>query len=381
MKRRERNKGQARAEAVQIRESGRHPFGVLDRYVPLGAGELQLYRAIREAVPIVDAAIWKLIRLAGGVAVKCGEPAAQAGLERVLRTVPTGRGQRGIQSFLDCYLDSMLTCGRGVGELVLDCQGREIAALLCAGPEQVEIREGDSPLDFQLCARGPGGTCEPLPWQELLLFTALNPEPGSPYGVSLLRSMPFLADILLKIYRTIGKNWERAGNVRYAVVCRPGGDGMERGSASERAGAIAAEWSEAMRDSQSGVVRDFVAVGDVSVKVIGADGPVLDAAVPVRQLLEQLVAKTGLPPFLLGLSWSSTERMSAQQADLLTSELWALRRAVEPVLLRICTLWLRLHGCGCAPEIVWDDISLQDLVEEAQADLYRARTEQLRKGT
>ena len=40
MKRRERNKGQARAEAVQIRESGRHPFGVLDRYVPLGAGEL-----------------------------------------------------------------------------------------------------------------------------------------------------------------------------------------------------------------------------------------------------------------------------------------------------------------------------------------------------
>lgn len=108
----------------------------------------------------------------------------------------------------------------------------------------------------------------------------------------LLRSMPFLADILLKIYRTIGKNWERAGNVRYAVVCRPGGDGMERGSASERAGAIAAEWSEAMRDSQSGVVRDFVAVGDVSVKVIGADGPVLDAAVPVRQLLEQLVAKT-----------------------------------------------------------------------------------------
>ena len=164
MKRRERNKGPARAEAVQIRESGRHPFGVLDRYVPLGAGELQLYRAIREAVPILDAAIWKLIRLAGGVAVKCGEPAAQAGLERFLRTVPTGRGQRGIQSFLDCYLDSMLTCGRGVGELVLDCQGREIAALLCAGPEQVEIREGCSPL-FSRRQSTPTGCpcCGPCP--------------------------------------------------------------------------------------------------------------------------------------------------------------------------------------------------------------------------
>ena len=282
-------------------------------------------------------------------------------------------------SFLSAYLDSLLTYGRAVGEMLV-AQG-DLRAVCWGDVNALELREGKSPLEVVLCGCDEDGRMRPLPRQELLLFTALNPEPGSPYGVSLLRSMPFLADILLKIYRTIGKNWERAGNVRYAVVCRPGGDGMERGSASERAGAIAAEWSEAMRDSQSGVVRDFVAVGDVSVKVIGADGPVLDAAVPVRQLLEQLVAKTGLPPFLLGLSWSSTERMSAQQADLLTSELWALRRAVEPVLLRICTLWLRLPGCGCAPEIVWDDISLQDLVEEAQADLYRARTEQLRKGT
>ena len=124
-----------------------------------------------------------------------------------------------------------------------------------------------------------------------------------------------------------------------------------------------------------------MAVGDVEIKVIGADGQILDSEVPVRQILEQLVAKTGLPPFLLGLSWSSTERMSQQQADMLTTELWAIRRTVEPVLEQVCTLWLRLHGFGCRPEIVWDDISLQDLVEEAQADLYRARTEQLRKGT
>mgnify|MGYP001527896479 FL=1 len=54
-------------------------------------------------------------------------------------------------------------------------------------------------------------------------------------------------------------------------------------------------------DSNS--VKDFVAVGDVSVKVIGADNAVLDSEIPVKQLLEQIVAKTGLPPFMLGLSW------------------------------------------------------------------------------
>ena len=378
MKRRERNKGPARAEAVQIRESGRHPFGVLDRYVPLGAGELQLYRAIREAVPILDAAIWKLIRLAGGVAVKCGEPAAQAGLERFLRTVPTGRGQRGIQSFLDCYLDSMLTCGRGVGELVLDCQGREIAALLCAGPEQVEIREGDSPLDFQLCARGPGGTCEPLPWQELLLFTPFQPETEHPYGVSLLRSMPFLTDILLKIYQATGMNWERMGNVRFAVVYKPQGEEPDGALARERAELLAQEWSGAMQETRGGSVRDFVSVGDVSIRAIGADNVMPDCEVPVRQILEQLVAKTGLPPFLLGLSWSSTERMSSQQADMLTSEITALRRTLTPMVERVCRLWLRLHGYGCRFAVEWDDINLQDLVEEAKAELYREQARRLR---
>ena len=91
------------------------------------------------------------------------------------------------------------------------------------------------------------------------------------------------------------------------------------------------------------------------------------------------MAKTGLPPFLLGLSWSSTERMSAQQTDLLTSELWAIRRCVQPVLEKVCRMWLRTEGFGGEAEIVWDDISLQDTVEQAHAALYYAQAEKLRR--
>ena len=46
--------------AVQLRESGGAPFGALGGYVPLGGGDTALYRTIREAVPVVDAAICKL---------------------------------------------------------------------------------------------------------------------------------------------------------------------------------------------------------------------------------------------------------------------------------------------------------------------------------
>ena len=237
---------------------------------------------------------------------------------------------------------------------------------------------GDSPLDFKLCRAGFGEERE-LPFQELLLFTPFQPTGDAPCGVSLLRSMPFLTGVLLKIFQATGQNWERAGNLRFAVVCKPG-EG-EEAFAQERCGLLAQEWSATMQAGREGSVRDFVAVGDVDIKVIGADGPVLDSQTPVRQILEQLVARTGIPPFMLGLSWSSTERMSTQQADMLTTEVTAIRRAVEPALQRAAELWLRVHGFGGRAEILWEDINLQDAVEEARAELYRAQAEKLRRET
>ncbi len=90
------------------------------------------------------------------------------------------------------------------------------------------------------------------------------------------------------------------------------------------------------------------------------------------------MAKTGIPPFLLGLSWNSTERMSSQQADMLTTEITALRRTLTPVVERVCHLWLRMRGYACGFQVVWDDINLQDAVEEARAELYREQARKLR---
>ena len=363
---------ETRPAEVQLRNGERHPFGMLGEYVPLRHGEARLYRAVREAVPVVDAAIYKLIRMTGGVTVSCEDKAAERELGEFLRTVPAGRGQFGLNAFLDCYLDSLLTCGRAVGEIVPGLGNRNIAALLCGRVEDIEIREGENPLDFSIWGPDEGGRMAELPCQDLILFTPLNPEAENPYGVSLLRSLPFLADILMKIYHTIGVNWERCGNLRFAVTCQ-GGEG-----AAERGKLLAGEWSRAMRETRGGSVRDFVAAGDVDIRVIGADAPVLDSQVPVRQILEQIVAKTGIPPFMLGLSWNSTERMSSQQADMLTTEVTALRRTLTPVVERVCRTWLRMRGYSCGFRAEWDDINLQDEVEEARAELYREQARKLR---
>ena len=370
------SKQKTKPPVVQLRSGQQHPFGLIDSYVPLGSAETRLYRMIREAVPVVDAAIMKIIRLTGGFEAHCADSAAQEGLNEFIRTVNVGRGQRGLDCFLASYLDSMITCGRAVGEIVVRGD-RDIAAVICGDVSQVQIREGKSPLDFELCGTDETGNTTPFKYQNLLLFTPFNPEADQPYGVSMLRSMPFLCGILLKIYQSLGINWERAGNVRFAVVYKPQGDVVDRLSAQERAQQIAAEWSAAMQSGKNGSVRDFVAVGDVDIKVIGADNQILDSEVPVRQILEQLIARTGIPPFLLGLNWSTTERMSAQQADLMTSELNAIRRSVTPVIEKICTLWLSMHGYACRPEIEWEAINLQDQVEEAKAALYIAQKDKI----
>ncbi len=365
------------AATPQIKRSDTPVFGMLGGYTPLQAGEKRLYRAIRESVPLVDACIYKIIRLCGGVSAECEDPQADRELKRFLERVDVGRGQAGINAFLDQYMDSMLVFGQAVGEIVPTADNRDVAAVLCGRVEDIQIQEGDGPLDFKLCGQDEYGQFKPLPRQQLLLFTPFNPETYAPYGVSLLRSMPFLTELLSKIYYAIGVNWERMGNVRFAVVYKPGDGEWERGMAQERSRQLANEWSRAMESTRSGSVRDFVAVGDVDIKVIGADNQILDSSVPIRQILEQLVSKTGIPPFMLGLNWSSTERMSTQQADLLTTEMTAIRRSLTPAVERICRTWLRMHGYGCGFRVVWDDINLQDLVEEAKADWYKEQTRKL----
>ena len=359
----------------QLRSGNAHPFGAIRGFTPLGGGEERVYRQMREAIPVLDAAVAKLVRLSGGFSVKCRSAEAQKALETFLKNVPCGRGQVGIDSFLGAYVDSLLTYGRAIGEMVV--AGGKLRAVCWGDVTSLEVQEGENSLETVIWGMDEKGLMRPLKYQNLLLFTTMNPEPAHPYGVSMFRGMPFLAEILMKIYTAIGSNWERAGNVRYSVICK-GGEDMDPALVQERGKQMAAEWARAMEDSKNGTVRDFVAVGDVQIKVIGGEAPILDSQVPVRQILEQLVAKTGLPPFLLGLNWSTTERMSTQQADLLTSELWALRRTVEPAVVKICKTYLALEGLDPNVQILWNDISLQDITEEAKAELYAAQAAKYR---
>lgn len=345
----------------------------------IGGEERRLYAALRHAVPLIDAAISKLVRLCGGFDVVCSSVRAQKALEEFLRNVPVGLSGRGIDAFLDSYLDSLLTYGNAAGEILLFRGSEQVAGLVNVDASALSVRAGVSPVTPRYALRSFDDTEEnerELPFPQLILFSALYPPNGSPYGVSLLRGLPAISNILLRIYESIGQNFERVGNVRYAVTYKPNGE-TDKAYAKERAMQIAKEWSEGMAAAKYGNIKDFVAVGDVDIKVIGAENQLIDTQVPVRQLLEQMVAKLSIPPFLLGLNWTTTERMSKQQVDILTSELQHYRRLLTPIILRICNAFLSCAGYTDSVEVQWQGINLQDEVELAGARLQNARAAEI----
>lgn len=337
--------------------------------------EHELYDALRAEVPIIDACIGKIIRLAGDFKLTAEKKSAQPLIDRFAVDVPVGISGVSINTFADMYLDSMLTYGKAIGEMIFDKNRRTISGLWVGDSSFFKVRAGKNRNDLMI-TRIHDGKEIPVTEPERILYTALNPSPKHPDGLSILRGLPALSQVLMRIYECIGQNFDRVGNVRYAVTYNPSDDG-DRAFAKERAAEIANEWSKGMAAAKYGNVQDFVAVGDVQIKVIGAENQLIDTEIPVRQILEQIVAKLSIPPFLLGLNWSSTERMSSQQADILTSELEYYRRLLTPVLRRIGMTFLRLNGIDSEVTVEWANINLQDEEALAKARLYNAQAEEL----
>ncbi len=354
-----------------------HPFGILEKQNSVSSPEIKLYKTLKEAVPIIDAAISKILRLTGEFKIKSRNKNVEYSLNKFISTVQVNSCGRGVNNFIMNHLDQLLTYGTAVGEMVVDYNNNTIAALYNASLTEVELKNENNPLKLQVCKRKPDGSSEPIPYPELILVSSLNPDPGKIYGNSIMKGLPFISNILLKIFHSIGINWERVGNVRFAVTYKPSNDAGERAYSRERATQIATEWSKAMHSGPH--PSDFIAVGDVGIKVIGADNQILDSHVPVRQLLEQIISKLSIPPFLLGINWSTTETMSTQQAEILSSELEAYRRLLNPVISQICDMWLKLHGITSDYTITWDKIDLKDHVHIANARLINAKAQEIEK--
>jgi hypothetical protein len=343
---------------------------------------LRLYGQLREAVPLINGAIRKLKQFVGCPFVEAEDP-VKADIELWLETVISGRLQSGFANWFPTYLDDMLTYGRSHTEMVLNSARNDVFSLVPLEPKTIHIRPNADGFSLDLVQDALGGaSIVTLP--PALMLNAFHEVCGDdPYGRSVLYSLPFITEIWTGMVKALGDTWARMGSPSYQVHVQfpdefndPEGD-----KAGTVVSQIQSRWEDAMKSRKNADIRDFFswssADGDVRVTILGAEGEVLEFETPARALMEQITANLGLPPFLFGLHWSTTERMSAVMASLLTEMIDSVRNEVRSQLTYMIDFRQRLVGRPGKFKLCWPDVSVMDAFETARAELVEAQAEEL----
>ncbi len=378
-----------------------------------------LYEALREALPIIDGAIEKLVTLDGLVTVEGGSDKLTQEIADWMATVPVNDLQAGLQSAYAGQGNELYEQGFGIIERTV--KGRDIVNLRVADSKGVRFlrdqsgtlriyysppgempdarRDGTAQLERILrgsTAFAIGNTIEALAadgYVELdpaALLCAVNmPEADNPYGTSKLRSIEVVSEIILRIENATGRVWERFGDPTFNILYQTKNKAVANDPAqlTLRATEIASRLATALSAKANGNSADFVnAIGiddKLSVEILGAVSAVLEIEAPTRHLLEQVVAKFGIPSWMLGQHWSTAERLAETQGELALMESrtrWSTRK---PSLDALIETMLRLRGRTWKPgdwQLVQTLPNLADELKKAQAEFMRGQTQMMLAG-
>ncbi|MFT3952763.1 MAG: hypothetical protein QM689_12650 [Oscillospiraceae bacterium] len=148
-----------------------------------GLLEAELFDELRAKVPVIDACITKIIRLTGGFSVRCADERFQRAVDCFCAEVPVNLSQGSLQSFLDGYLDSLLTYGKAAGEILVG-GNLQVCGLYNADSALVKVRPARGTFSPEYYAVNAAAEVK-LPNPQFILYTALNPSPRYPDGWTL----------------------------------------------------------------------------------------------------------------------------------------------------------------------------------------------------
>lgn len=313
--------------------------------------------------------------LSGFVGCPCLEvednEAATAWLQDWAQNVEYGYGAgRGLATWQSDLIDQALTYGFSVGEAEIGATRQGVTRLWTYLSPSIGFR-ADQAGAIEVVQSQGGVGLKPLNPETVCRVTH-GPKGCNPNGESMLLALPLYCQTVLDIVHALRATWQRTGQPTFHINWEPPEDLSDpEGLLADRvASALGTQWNEAMRSQAvDGIAKDFFSGGKITVQVIGVEGEVMAVDVPMRAMLEQIIAATGIPPFMFGLSWASTERMSKQQADMLMQTIDCIRREVEGAIRKVVDLHVRLSGRRDALKwkLTWPDVSLQDQVQTAQA--------------
>jgi hypothetical protein len=394
-----------------------------DYYLRKVSGDF--YEALREGIPVIDAAIRRLISLNGTIKVIGTNGPLVSELEEFCINVPVNDHQKGIHAFLENFSNEVFEQGFALPEFIATPGLDDIAQLRVPDSKQIIFRRNNdgatepwyryinsflpasvtrytSPQTLveriltatynQACYINSGWEVKLNPANKL--YFSINNENADPYGVSLMRSMEFCAKLLMTMQNSLGNVWERFGDPSYHVNYKTTKRDLGGTDLESRRQKIQTDFDNAIRAKRAGKSADFVTAvntdADLEIKIIGSDGQVLELEVPAQHVLDQIVSKTGLPPWMLSVSSRTVQGLATLEVEAALQDAKIRQLAMLPELVRLFSVFLRLRGrtwksinLSGDPEkpgdwgIIFETPNLRDLVAQAQARFLNAQADQM----
>lgn len=338
----------------------------------------EFIESLREALPILDGLIDRLVTLDGVPVIEGADAKLVAEIRAWAEQVQVNDTQHGLTAFSHAMRNEVHEQGFCIGEYVYDDVARDIARLNVPDAKRLRCSKGeDGALQWHYMMSGiqsrqsdvqsrqsdvqsvlesrqqytVGSAFYSNQYRTLNMtnkcYMAYMIENSDPYGVSRLRSMGFVAKTLLTIQNGIANTHERFGDPSYHLNYKAGNK-VSGEELTKRKDAMLNDLQQVVAAKRKGQSADFgTAVdkdSDVTISVIGADGQALDIEAPARHLLEQIVAKGGTAAWLLGLHFSTAERLAKFQSELMKQESDTRTVNEAQVLERAIKAMLRARG-------------------------------------
>lgn len=360
---------------------GQGPFtSMFNSFVPRKI-DPAFFEFLIESVPICGAAINKLVTLDGIPIVTGPNKKLVDEINEWMQHVPVNDIQRGLQAFHQGLSREAFEQGFSFGEFITDKKRTDIVGLRVADSKFIKFSRDETGL--RVYQRADGDNQERELNQQNLIYFSVNNENTNPYGTPVLRGCEFVSKVITTIYNATGRTWERFGDPSYSVIYKTSKkDGTDL---EARKKTIIEEFNAALRAKKAGQSADFVRAIDTSseinISVIGADNTViLDMDVPMKYLIQDICGVTGLPAWMLGYSFSTTERRANFEAEMVLADVAVRQAAKTPHFERLIRTMLLLRGRTWKPgdwQIEWKQVNLHDLVAQAQARFLNAEADML----
>ena len=375
--------------------------------------------ALRESLGVLDGAINATVMLDGIVSVEGGNDKITQLIQReLIESIPVSDFAAGLQQFYSGMGQEQYEQGFSVGEMIFDRKGKELVGLRVAdskgvlfhrnldtgfmetwylppmpnatgrrdGTDSVQnvLRNSPRQLNVNLIQ---GHGYEQLK-RDTLVYSAFNPENDMPYGVSLFRGIEFVSQILLRMHNATSQAWDRFGDPVFHVNYKTKNRAVKDATLDARRKKLSGDLQDALNAKRSGNSADLVtAIGaddDITIEIIGSGNKELKIEMPANHLLEQVLAKTGLSAWMLGVQMGrAAAGLAENQSEVMLQNAKTRFAARHPALKNLVATWLRGRGVTWKDgdwELVQHLPNLRDELKRAQAQFLEAQTQMMQQG-